>query len=133
MNGILIPMQIKRYCVLDEEHNGENVFKVHRGYILGNPYTHIKDKTTRAMVVVKTREEAIEKYKKYFELSLDLNEEFKQEFNRMVEACMKYDEVWIGCYCKPNEECHGDFIISRLRQECMKRLLTNLKLNAESF
>ena len=120
-------MQIKRYCVLSEEHNGDNVFKVHRGYILGNPYTHIKDKTTKAMVIVKTREEAIEKYEKYFDLSLKLNQEFKEEFERMVDACMEYDEVWIGCYCKLNETCHGDFIIKRLRQECMKRLLKNIR------
>lgn len=120
-------MQIKRYCVLSEEHNGDNVFKVHRGYILGNPYTHIKDKTTKAMVIVKTREEAIEKYEKYFDLSLKLNPEFKEEFERMVDACMEYDEVWIGCYCKLNETCHGDFIIKRLRQECMKRLLKNIR------
>ena len=120
-------MQIKRYCVLTEEHNGDNVFKVHRGYILGNPYTHIKDKTTKAMVIVKSREEAIEKYEKYFELSLKLNTEFKEEFERMVVACMEYNEVWIGCYCKLNETCHGDFIIKRLRQECMKRLLKNIK------
>ena len=50
----------------------------------------------------------------------------KEEFERMVDACMEYDEVWIGCYCKLNESCHGDFIIKRLRQECMKRLLKNI-------
>ena len=120
-------MRINRYCVLNEEHNGDNVFKVHRGYILGNPYTHIKDKSTKAMVIVKTREEAIEKYEKYFELSLKLNPEFKEEFERLVDACMTYDEVWIGCYCKLNETCHGDYIIKRLRQECMKRLLKNIR------
>ena len=118
--------QIKRYCVLKEEHNGDNVFKVHRGYILGNPYTHIKDKTTKAMVIVKTREEAIERYGRYFENSLKLNPDFREEFERMVEACMKYDEVWIGCYCSLNEDCHGDYIIKRLRQECTKRMIKNI-------
>lgn len=118
--------QIKRYCVLKEEHNGDNAFRVHRGYILGNPYTHIKDKTTKAMVIVKTREEAIDRYERYFEESLKLNPEFKQEFERMVDACMQYDEIWVGCYCGEHESCHADYIIKRLRQECTKRMIKNV-------
>ena len=118
--------QIKRYCVLKEEHNGDNAFRVHHGYILGNPYTHIKDKTTKAMVIVKTREEAIDRYERYFEESLKLNPEFKQEFERMVDACMQYDEIWVGCYCGEQESCHADYIIKRLRQECTKRMIKNV-------
>lgn len=124
--------QIKRYCVLKEEHNGENAFRVHRGYIMGNPYTHINDKKTKALVKVKTREEAIERYERYFENSLKLNPIFKEEFDRMVDACMKYDEIWIGCYCSLEETCHADFLIKRLRQECTKRMLQNLLKNRKS-
>lgn len=116
--------KINRYCVLKEEHNGDNVFRVHRGYIFGNPYTHIKSKETKAMIVVKTREEAIERYKRYFDNALSILPEFKEEFNRMVDACMTYDEVWIGCYCNLGEECHGDYIIKRLEQECTKRMIS---------
>lgn len=123
--------KITRYCVLKEEHNGDNVFRVHRGYALGNPYTHIKDKTTKAAIKVKTREEAIDRYKRYFEESLKLNNEFKMEFEKMIDACMVYDEVFIGCYCDLNEECHGDYIIKRLRQECTKRMLQKLKKGNE--
>lgn len=127
--------QIKRYCVLNEEHNGENVFRVHRGYLFGNPYTHIKNKQTKAMIVVKTREEAIERYKRYFENCLKEIPEFREEFEKMVDACMKYDEVWIGCYCNLNESCHGDYIIQRLRQECTKRMIKDImqkKINVNS-
>lgn len=127
--------QIKRYCVLKDEHTGPNVFKVHRGYILGNPYTHIKNKSTKAQVIVNTREIAIERYKKYFEVSLKANPEFKEEFDKLVDACMEFDEVWIGCYCDLNEECHGDYIIQRLRQECTKRMIKKImseKTNANS-
>jgi len=118
--------QIKRYCVLKEEHCGDNAFRVHRGYILGNPYTHIKDKTTKAMVIVKTREEAIERYKRYFDNALILMPEFKQEFERMVDACLNNEEVWIGCYCGMNETCHADYIIERLQKECRKRMLKKI-------
>ena len=118
--------QIKRYCVLNEEHSGENVFRVHRGYMFGNPYTHIKNKQTKAMIVVKTREEAIERYKRYFENCLKQLPEFREEFERMVDICMKYDEVWVGCYCDLKEDCHADYIIQRLRQECTKRMIKNV-------
>lgn len=111
---------------MKEEHNGENSFRCHRGYILGNPYTHIKDKTTKAMVIVKTREEAIERYEKYFENSLKLNSEFKDEFEKIVDACMRFDEVWLGCYCGLDETCHVDYIIKRLQQECRKRMIKEL-------
>ena len=118
--------QIKRYCVMKEEHDGPNAFKVHRGYALGNPYTPIKDKKTKAQVVVSTREEAIDRYRRYFEESLKINPEFKAEFDRIVNACMEYEEVFLGCYCNLNETCHADYIIQRLRQECTKRMIQNL-------
>ncbi len=121
-----IEMKIIRYCVLQEEHEGENSFKVHRGFPLGNPYTHIKNKQTKALVKVKTREEAIERYGRYFEKSLELNPEFREEFEKMVDACMKYDVVYIGCYCNLNETCHSDYIIMRLKQECRKRMIQKL-------
>lgn len=128
--------QIKRYCVLNEEHEGSNVFRCHRGYMLGNPYTHIKNKQTKAQVIVKSREEAIERYGRYFEQSLKLNPEFNEEFERMVEACMKCDEVWLGCYCQLTETCHVDYIAKRLRQECNKRMVNKIlrerKINANS-
>lgn len=124
--------KITRYCVLKEEHIGENAFRVHRGFILGNPYTHIKNKETKALIKVKTREEAIERYKRYFDASLKLNPEFKEEFEKMVDACMKYDEVWIGCYCDTNESCHGDFIVDKLKQECRKRMIKKLLRKKES-
>lgn len=103
---------------------------------MGNPFTHIKDKKTKAEIVVGSIEEAIDKYKIYFEKSLELNEEFRKEFERMIDACMTYDTVWIGCYCPTETKmCHGEYIIERLEQECRKRMIQNLlkdKLNEDS-
>lgn len=117
---------IKRYCVTSEEHIGPNCFRVHRGYTLGNPYTHIKDRKTIGQVIVTTREEAISRYEKYFEESLKYRPEFAEEFEKMVDAAMNYDEVLIGCYCNLDEKCHADFIIKRIKQECRKRMLQKL-------
>lgn len=115
-----------RYCKLKEEHCGDNVFDVSRPNIMGNPFTHIKDRKTKALVKVKTREEAIEKYGKYFNKMLVLDKEFKEEFEKMVNACFNYDEVFFGCYCKMDESCHADVIMEKVRKECRKRMMKKL-------
>lgn len=118
--------KIKRFCVLNETHSGDNCFLCHRGYPMGNPYTHIKNKNTKAFIVVKNREEAIRRYGSYFELSLKMNSDFKNAFGKMVQACLTNTEVWLGCYCAENETCHVDYIIKRLRQECTKRMFKKI-------
>jgi hypothetical protein len=77
----------------------------------GNPYTHIKDKTTKAEFIVKTRKEAIEKYREYLlnnkQLMLDLHE---------LEGKV------LGCWCKP-AACHGDVLIELLNYEQLDKRL----------
>lgn len=116
-----------RYCKLTEEHIGDNVFDVSRPNIMGNPYTHIKDRETKALVKVKTRDEAIDRYGRYFNKMLILDKEFKEEFEKMVDACFKYDEVFFGCYCKLNERCHSEIIMEKVRKEASRRMLKKLR------
>lgn len=118
--------KIIRYCVLEEEHNGDNVFKVHRPFPLGNPYTHIKNKETKALVKVSTRQEAINLYGPYFDKMLKYDEDFKKEFERMVDAYYNFDEIYIGCYCKLNETCHSDIIIKKIQQYVTKKHIEEL-------
>jgi hypothetical protein len=118
--------QLIRYCKLNEEYEGDNVFDISRPNIMGNPYTHIKDRETKALVVVKTRDEAIDRYGRYFDNMLVTSDVFREEFEKMVEACLKYDKVYFGCYCRLTERCHGDIIIEKVRREATKRMLKNL-------
>ena len=97
-----------------------------KGYTLKSAGYTLKEK--------KSKGEVIDRYKRYIEESLKINPEFKAEFDKMVDACMEYDEVFLGCYCSLNESCHADYIIQRLRQECTKRMIQNAlknKLNAD--
>lgn len=94
---------------------------------MGNPYTHIKDRETKALVKVKTRDEAIDRYGRYFNKMLILDKEFKEEFEKMVDACFKYDEVFFGCYCKLNERCHSEIIMEKVRKEASRRMLKKLR------
>lgn len=119
--------KLVRYCKLKEEHTGDNVFDVSRPNIFGNPYTHIKDKQTKALVKVKTRDEAIDRYGRYFDNMLLLDEDFRNEFERAVKACFKYDTVYFGCYCKMDERCHSDIVIEKVRKEATKRMMERLR------
>jgi hypothetical protein len=119
--------KIIRYCKLTEDHVGDNAFDVSRTGVLGNPYTHIKDRDTKATVKVKTREEAIELYKVYFNRMMESRDSrakpFQREFRRIVDAYKKYDVVYIGCYCHLNESCHGDFIIDQVIKTAVRECI----------
>lgn len=123
--------KIIRYCKLNEEHSGDNAFDISRPNVLGNPYTHIKDKKTLASVKVKTRDEAIDLYSDYFDKMLldesEFGDLFRQEWDRMYEAYKKYDTIYIGCYCSLDERCHGDIIKKKLIQRSMKEKIERLK------
>ncbi len=123
--------KIIRYCKLVEDHVGPNAFDVSRCGVLGNPYTHIKDKTTKAKIIVKTREEAIEMYKEYFRRMMASTDRkakpFQDAFYQIVKAYREYDEVYIGCYCKLNESCHGDFIIEEVIKYAVREKLKKYK------
>lgn len=129
--------KILRYCKLTEDHVGENVFDVSRAGILGNPYTHIKDRSTKALVKVKTREDAIEYYKEYFKRMMASKDKeaipFQREFRRIVDAYKKYDVVYIGCYCHLNESCHGDFIIEQVIKTAVRECILNKAKEKESL
>ena len=116
--------KIIRYCKTSEQHCGENVFDVCRPSVLGNPYTHIKDRETKALIKVKSREEAIRLYKEYFKkmmLSDDKSAKpFQDAFYRIVNAYKNFDEVYVGCFCALNEECHADFIINEVIKYVVK-------------
>lgn len=123
--------KITRYCKTIEEHLGENSFDCARPGIFGNPYTHIKNKQTKALVVVKDREEAIRLYDPYFDAMLASDDEFgkrfREEFDRMYEAYKTFGEIFLGCYCKPYETCHCDVIKRKLIQRSMKEKLKDIR------
>lgn len=121
---------IIRYCKLEEERSGENVFDCARPSIFGNPYTHIKGKSTLASVTVKSRDEAIHLYEPYFEAAMAGEDEFckafQQEFERMCDAYKKYGTVYLGCYCRTSETCHCDVIRKKLIARILKEKLSNV-------
>lgn len=107
------------YNITTEEHVGTNVFYCGRGSILGNPWTDIKDKETKAQYVVKTREEAIDRYSHYFDVMCSSNLKFERAVNDIYKAYKAGEDVYLGCYCHP-KACHCDVIVEKLRKRLLK-------------
>lgn len=97
----------------------ENNYYIGRENILSNPYTHLPVKGTKAMFQCKTREEAIEKYDKYFDIMYGNNIEFTKIIDEMYEKYKNGEDLFLECYCKP-QPCHGDIIAKKLQQRLIK-------------
>ena len=74
-----------------------------RGSKWGNPYSHSDN--TKALYKVKSRKEAIEKYRDYI-----LNGDGKHLLNDLHELKNKT----LVCFCKP-KVCHGDVLVELLQ------------------
>lgn len=120
-----------RYNNRENTLTGPNVFDVSRAGLLGNPFTHIKDKKTKAMYVVNTRDEAIDLYDKYFDAMYKKNPLFKEAVDKIFEAAKTYGVVYIGCYCRENERCHGDIIIGKINNMLLLDALNEIKNNTK--
>ena len=97
----------------------DNNYPIYRPSILGNPYPHLPVKDTKAMFQCKTREEAIEKYDKYFDIMYGNNIEFTKIVDEMYEKYKNGEDLFLECYCKP-QPCHGDIIAKKLQQRLIK-------------
>ena len=89
--------------------NKKFTFYIGRPSILGNPYTHFNTVNTLAKYKVDTREDAINKYKKYFYETLETNHKFEKEVNWLVANYLYYERLILVCWCSPLS-CHGDVI-----------------------
>lgn len=120
------------YNLKNEDHmSDENDFYIGRGSVLGNPYTHIKDRKTLATFVVGSREEAIELYSDYFDKMYGSNKEFTKEIDDIYERYKTGKTVYLGCFCKP-KSCHGDIIKQKLEKRLLKEKITAMRKNKEN-
>lgn len=71
---------------------------------LGNPFTHIRDKTTLAKFLAETREDAVEKYSQW----LGTTDRALAELLRIRNLSLEHD-IELECWCAPLS-CHGDVI-----------------------
>lgn len=91
-----------------------NDFYIGRGSILGNPFTSIKDRKTKAQFVCDSREESVGKYKEYIlEAIKNKNCKICDELNKIYKAAIYAKDnnsvIYLVCFCAP-KLCHGDII-----------------------
>ena len=120
-------MAIYVYNRTKEDHSDKsNNYPIYRPCILSNPYTHIKDKKTLAMFVVRTREEAIERYDAYFDRMYKGNAPFKFIIDEIYEKYKNGEDIYLECYCKPLP-CHGDIIKDKLEKRLVRERIKEAK------
>ena len=103
----------------------DNNYPIYRGVsILGNPYTHLPVKDTKAMFQCKTREEAIEKYSEYFDIMYGNNIEFTKIIDEMYEKYKNGEDIYLECFCgkgkNGEKKCHGEVIEEKLQKRLIK-------------
>ena len=116
------------YNLTKEEHSGDCTFYCGRGSALGNPFTPIKSKETKAKFIVKSREEAISRYLSYFDAMYGSNVKFTAAVDEIYKKYKDGKDVFLGCYCAPLE-CHCDVIVKKLRNRLIKEKVENIKKN----
>lgn len=80
---------------------------IDRTTMWGNPWTHEKNKKTRALHIVATRVEAIAKYVEWIKTQ-----------PRLIAALHTLKDQVLGCWCAPFQ-CHGDALIGLLDELCV--------------
>ena len=101
------------------ETHHKNNFYVGRGSVLGNPYSYITDKKTKAIYQAKDRDDAIDKYSHYFDLMYGSNLAFTSAIDKIYELYKTGEDVYLECYCKPLR-CHADVIKEKLEKRLLK-------------
>ena len=75
-----------------------------RPSIWGNPFTHIKNRTTRAKFTVNSRNEAIAKYREYI-----LNNP------ELLSKLPELEGKRLACWCG-DKKCHGEILIELINR-----------------
>ena len=106
------------YNTREEDHtNSEGCnFYIGRPSPLSNPFTHNGVRTSLATLSFKTREEAIDAYKMYFDKMYGSDEEFTKAFDEIYEHYKNGEDIYLQCFCKP-KPCHGDYIAEQLQRK----------------
>ena len=105
--------------VVNRHHyDGTDAVYVGRGTPLGNPYSH--QSGTTAEHRVKTRAEAIEKYREWLKEQLGYGGLTRKTFDGLVQFYVDFGELTLACSCVP-EACHAEVIRDLILEYVEKR------------
>lgn len=101
------------------------------GNPLANPFTYNGVKTRLSKLSFKTREEAIDAYKMYFNKMYCLDEGLTKAFDTIYEKYKNGEDIYLQCCCKPLP-CHGDFLAEELQRKLIKEKMEERRENNKS-
>lgn len=94
---------------INKHNETPNDYYIGRGSILGNIYTSIKNRETKAIYTCNSREESVSLYEIYLlEQISNKNKEICGLLNEIYLKALKED-VYLVCFCHP-KLCHGEVI-----------------------
>lgn len=98
------------------------------GNPLGNPFTYNGVKTSLAKLSFKTREEAIEAYRKYFKAVYGQKgyEALTRKFDEIYKHYKNNEDIYLGCWCAPSP-CHTQIIAEELQKKLIREKLGERK------
>lgn len=93
------------------------------GNPLGNPFTFNGKKSSLAKLSFKTREEAIEAYRKYFKAVYGQEgyEALTRKFDEIYQHYKNNEDIYLGCWCHPLP-CHTEVIAEELQKRLIKEM-----------
>lgn len=106
----------------------KNVFYIGRGSVLGNPYTSIKNRETKAEFVVDSRDESIENFKNYLNDCINRKDKEVCDILNKIYRLQLEEDVYLSCFCKP-KSCHGDVIKEVIESKIKNRIEIKDQLN----
>ena len=111
----------------DDCSNKKNYFYCGRsknGNPLGNPFTYDGKKSSLAKLSFKTREDAINAYRLYFQRTYNKpgHEDLTNKFNEIYEHYKNDEDIYLGCWCYPLP-CHTQVIAEELQKKLIKEKL----------
>lgn len=90
-------------------HIYNDVVYIGRGSPLGNPFTSIQDRNTKAKFVVKNRTESIRMFEDYLTNQILSKNKDICDYLNFIYLKSKNGNVSLSCYCSP-KKCHGDVV-----------------------
>lgn len=80
---------------------------------LGNPYSHVP--SGYADIRVKTRDEAVDKYRLWIEKQLQSDNEASRAFWELVGVYRDFGGLTLSCWCAP-KRCHAEVLAEMIKE-----------------
>lgn len=117
--------KIIKFNILQEEHHGPNVFIFTKTNPLNNPYSYAKCKNMKNIFHAKKKDDINMLYSQYFDNMLNISKRFKEEWEKLYNAYLKYDTIYLGSDISPDKESYLDIIVKKIKQKRLKEMVKN--------